>query len=405
MARLPPGMQRWLLEQGFEAPFLDFDKHSGIPPGANWEQVLYRVLTTSQAVLLLLSAQWQASKWCFAEFTQARALGKPVLPVIVGPLADDVELVAADVQTVDLRSNTADSLDRLRRQLAKIALTSQGGLPWDGRRPPYPGLAALEPEDAALYFGREPEIRQVVERLTARRSLGGSSLLVVLGASGAGKSSLLRAGVVPRLRHSGHQWVVPPPLRPQRRPLDSLALTLSDVLGDRLGWRDLSDQMRDALRSGTQHAWLTRLANDLREAAAASEASILLAIDQAEELFHQSEAEERQGFLHLLNAALSEGMPYLAVMALRSDALAALQSDREAGAAHRSTVARAIAGGAVGGGDSGTGACGGSARGAWPGAPDVARCRQRRLSPPVGIHLAGALRPRCAGSSPHRQCL
>jgi WD40 repeat protein len=320
-------MQRWLLNQGFEAPFLDFDKHSGIPPGANWEQVLYRELTTSQAVLLLLSAQWQASKWCFAEFTQARALGKPVLPVIVGPLADDVELVAADVQTVDLRSNTADNLDRLRHQLAKIALTSQGGLPWDGRRPPYPGLAALEPEDAALYFGREPEIRQVVERLTARRSLGGSSLLVVLGASGSGKSSLLRAGVVPRLRHSGHQWVVPPPLRPQRRPLDSLALALSDVFGDRLSWRDLSNQMRDALRSGTQHAWLTRLANDLREAAAASEASILLAIDQAEELFHQSEAEERQGFLHLLNAALSEGMPYLAVMALRSDALATLQSE------------------------------------------------------------------------------
>jgi hypothetical protein len=78
-------MQRWLLEQGFEAPFLDFDKQSGIPPGANWEQVLYRELTTSQAVLLLLSAQWQASKWCFAEFTQARALGKPVLPPPLRP--------------------------------------------------------------------------------------------------------------------------------------------------------------------------------------------------------------------------------------------------------------------------------------------------------------------------------
>ena len=320
-------MKQWLLDQGFEAPFLDFDKHSGIPPGANWEQVLYRELSSSQAVLLLLSAQWQASKWCFAEFTQARALGKPVLPVIVGPLAVDGAPVATDVQVVDLQTDTADKLDRLRRQLAEIALTAQGGLPWNSRRSPYPGLAALDQEDAAVYFGREPEIRQVVERLTARRSLGGSSLLVVLGASGAGKSSLLRAGVLPRLRHSGHQWVVPPPLRPQRRPLDSFALALSEALRQRLGWRELSEQMRDALRRGTQHAWLIQLANDLREAAAASNASILLAIDQGEELFHQSEADQRQGFLHLLNAALGEGMPYLAVMTLRSDALAELQSE------------------------------------------------------------------------------
>jgi TIR domain len=237
-------MKQWLLDQGFEAPFLDFDKHSGIPPGANWEQVLYRELNASQAVLLLLSAQWQASKWCFAEFTQARALGKPVLPVVVGPLAPDGALVAADLQMVDLLTDTKDNLERLRDQLEELALIAQGGMPWDGRRPPYPGLAALEQDDAGMYFGREPEIRQVVERLTARRSLGGSALLVVLGASGAGKSSLLRAGVVPRLRHSGHRWVVPPPLRPRRQPLDSLALALSEAFGHRQGWSDLSDQMR-----------------------------------------------------------------------------------------------------------------------------------------------------------------
>lgn len=44
-------IKQWLLDPGFEAPFLDFDKHSGIPPGANWEQVLYRELGSSQAVL------------------------------------------------------------------------------------------------------------------------------------------------------------------------------------------------------------------------------------------------------------------------------------------------------------------------------------------------------------------
>ncbi len=123
--------------------------------------------------------------------------------------------------------------------------------------------------------------------------------------------------------------MVPPPPRPQRRPLDSLALVLSEALGHRHGWRDLRDQIREALRLGRQHAWLTRLANHPRGEASANDASILLAIDQGEELFHQSEAEERQALTHPLSAALSEGMPYLAVMTRRSDALVDLRSAGE----------------------------------------------------------------------------
>ncbi len=55
-------MRQWLIEQGFEAPFLDFDKHTGIAPGENWEQVLYQEIQRSQAILLLLTTNWQASK-------------------------------------------------------------------------------------------------------------------------------------------------------------------------------------------------------------------------------------------------------------------------------------------------------------------------------------------------------
>jgi hypothetical protein len=170
------------------------------------------------------------------------------------------------VEALNLLTDRDDNLERLRCQLAEIAPTSQGGLPWAGERPPYPGLAPLEEEDAAVYFGREPEIRHVVERLRARRSLGGSALMVVLGASGAGKSSLLRAGVVPRLRRSGRQWLAPPPFRPQKKPLDSLALSLAEALGQPASWRALSNRVRESLSKGTQHALLSELANDLRAA-------------------------------------------------------------------------------------------------------------------------------------------
>ena len=74
---------------------------------------------------------------------------------------------------------------------------------------------AFEEADAAIYFGRDDDIRALIQRLEARRVQGGEKLVVVLGASGSGKSSLLRAGVAPRLKQDQHNWIVLPPFRPQ----------------------------------------------------------------------------------------------------------------------------------------------------------------------------------------------
>ncbi|MGR9286550.1 toll/interleukin-1 receptor domain-containing protein [Rhizobium johnstonii] len=60
-------MNTWLKSQGFETTFLDFDKTSGIAPGANWEKTLYREGEQSQAVIVIQTPNWLASKWCFAE--------------------------------------------------------------------------------------------------------------------------------------------------------------------------------------------------------------------------------------------------------------------------------------------------------------------------------------------------
>ena len=66
----------WLKARGFDRGFLDIDKHQGIPPGARWEQKLYDELERAQAVVLLLTKNWFDSKWCFAEFAQARSRGQ-----------------------------------------------------------------------------------------------------------------------------------------------------------------------------------------------------------------------------------------------------------------------------------------------------------------------------------------
>ena len=66
---------------------------------------------------------------------------------------------------------------------------------------PYRGLSVFEEQDAGLFFGRDAAADQVLDRMS--QLVTGAGLLVVSGVSGAGKSSLLRAGVLPRLRAAG----------------------------------------------------------------------------------------------------------------------------------------------------------------------------------------------------------
>jgi hypothetical protein len=68
------------------------------------------------------------------------------------------------------------------------------------------------------------------------------------------------------------------------------------------------------------------LANHLRVNARRGEAQILIPIDQAEELFGVADPEEARCFLEILSQALSEELPFIAVMALRSDFLGKIQS-------------------------------------------------------------------------------
>ena len=88
-------LKAWLASIGFEQAFLDFDKHTGIAPGADWERILYREIERAQAVILVLTRNWFNSKWCFAEFTQTRALGKAIFALIEAP-SGETTIVSSD---------------------------------------------------------------------------------------------------------------------------------------------------------------------------------------------------------------------------------------------------------------------------------------------------------------------
>jgi len=116
----------WLREQGFEEIFLDFDQHHGIPPGEDWERKLYSEIQRATAVVLLLTRNWFESKWCFAEFTQARSLGKSVLPVVVTD--DGNQFIGDSLQKIDLFKNREGGLSRLLDRLRNIFLDGPAGL-------------------------------------------------------------------------------------------------------------------------------------------------------------------------------------------------------------------------------------------------------------------------------------
>ena len=89
----------------------------------------------------------------------------------------------------------------------------------DDGRSPYRGWQPLESVDAAVYFGRDTEIVRALDELGQMRDDGRGRMLVILGPSRVGKSSFLRAGLLPRLQRDDRRYLTMPIVRPERRTL------------------------------------------------------------------------------------------------------------------------------------------------------------------------------------------
>jgi hypothetical protein len=180
-----------------------------------------------QAVIALLTPSWLASKWCFAELVLTRARGKAIFPVKVQPC--EARGVFSDIQAIDLTAEPKEGYRRLKIGLLERGLDPLDVFQWNPKRSPYPGLLAFQEPDAAIFFGRGEEILKTLETLDALRRQGreAARFTLLLGASGSGKSSLARAGVIPRLKKKPAEWLPVPPFRPQQEPLDELAVVLA----------------------------------------------------------------------------------------------------------------------------------------------------------------------------------
>ncbi len=173
---------------------------------------------------------------------------------------------------------------------------------------PYKGLRAFQPEDAAFFFGREALVADVLAKLAEAR------FVAVVGASGSGKSSFVRAGLVAAIWRGAlpagmDARVIT--LTPGEHPLEELAMRLALLRGVSAG------SVLDDLRADPE-----RVALAARQALvdAAPDARLVLVVDQFEELFTLCRDDaERRRFVEALLHARAPGNPILVVLAIRAD--------------------------------------------------------------------------------------
>jgi len=359
-------LRDWLVSEGWSDLFLDLDPDRGIAAGERWERALNEAARRCEAVIFLISKAWLGSRWCTNELTLARRLNKRLFGVLVEEgltVADLPNDVTSTWQLVNLATGrdhkqfrvtlpvtgaeehvtfSLEGLKRLKGGLQRAGLHASY-FNWppetDPKRAPYRGLRPLEADDAGIFFGREAPVIEAIDRLRGLTEAAPPRLMVVLGASGAGKSSFLRAGLLPRLGRDPQTFLPLPVVRPERAAISGETGLVNALAGalESMSLKVARGDIREAVAGGA-----TKLKPLLSRLQAAAQAPVIdgtatpkpptlvIAIDQGEELFLAEAQAEARPFLGLLHDLLVTDSPaVIAVFTIRSDNYERLQSAPE----------------------------------------------------------------------------
>jgi energy-coupling factor transporter ATP-binding protein EcfA2 len=187
---------------------------------------------------------------------------------------------------------------------------------------PYPGLRPFQQDEAHLFLSREAQIEDMLARLEDRR------FLAVVGTSGCGKSSLVRAGLIPALEQGFLSDALPnwrmAVMRPGSAPFDNLAAKLLSEAA--LGHERQSASQAAALLQATLRRGPLGLIEAVAESHLPEGTNLLLVVDQFEELFRYRtqtrSLNDADAFVSLLLASAQSGqseVPIYVVITMRSD--------------------------------------------------------------------------------------
>jgi WD40 repeat protein/ABC-type Fe3+/spermidine/putrescine transport system ATPase subunit len=297
-------------------PWLD---RWNLTPGERWQHGLVEGLTSSRACAVMVGpsglGDWAREEMAVAQDRAAKDRGFRLFLVLLPGAPDPFDPSLAFLTTrtwIDLRNGIADpdGIQDLISAITGVARRPPAIVEGAEAVCPYRGLEFFDEGHSEFFYGREDDTQRVIEKLKSSR------FLAVLGASGSGKSSMVRAGVVTALRRGvlpgSEGW----PVRvftPGARPLSILAVQLARLFPDEAMHRNL-DRMREDDRALDMAISLAMADRPPGERA-------LLVVDQFEEVFTMCfDDHERTAFLdNLLHAATIPGGRVLVVVAMRSD--------------------------------------------------------------------------------------
>ena len=334
-------LKRWLAEQ--DPPlaneiFLDVDPSSGLQTGTRWKDALRRANARCEAVICLLSRNWEASQECRVEYRTAENLNKQIFMARLAPSTGDD--LTSEWQRCDLFGDgpktqvdigggppvefATEGLYRLRDGIRGAGIGAESFVwppPSDPARAPYRGWEPLEEIDAAVFFGRDAQIVRALDAVRGMRLSGVNALFVVLGPSGTGKSSFLRAGVLPRLRREDRRFVLLDIVRPERNALVGDTGVAQAIAKTRSAF-GLEQPSLGEIKAACASCDIPAVAGwlaEIRQEAAARLVSrgdseqdatvaptLVLPLDQAEELFSADSGDAASDFLRLLGGVIDQ---------------------------------------------------------------------------------------------------
>jgi len=190
---------------------------------------------------------------------------------------------------------------------------------------PFPGLRPFEAAETHLFFGRDGQSSDIVARLERRR------FIAVVGTSGSGKSSLVRAGLLPLLEggfmaSAGSFWRFAV-MRPRNDAMRNLSIALADPAV--LGGEAIDSDLRTPLIEAVLRRSSLGLVDAYKQARLAANENLLVVVDQFEEVFRfqkladaKGQFDDREAFVSLLiEAARQRELPIYVVLTMRSDFL------------------------------------------------------------------------------------
>ncbi len=295
----------------------------GLTPGTpDWDQALRDAISKASAVLFIASPDSRRSPYVRDEIALAKDAKKPIYPLWVdgNNWLDCVPMGLGSTQNVDLRDDAYHkNLPRLIGTLGGqtnidqepvaplVPDTEPEALRPANPRNPYKGLRAFTSEDTSDFFGRDTVIEEFLDIVADEKRP--ARLLAVLGASGSGKSSIMMAGLLPRLKQEYPDWTFLNPIVPGTNPIEKLTIMLARQFENK-SQSVIEDDLRNRNTRG-----LHRIASEL------TDKPVVLYIDQFEEIFTLVDKEtNRRHFIDILTTAVTEpdGVLYL-LLSMRAD--------------------------------------------------------------------------------------